>query len=209
MINLISSGSMADENGNSHNYNILEGVDLVKTLDIQKKWIYEFAMRFINLQTDNPGISDFDLMQKYNLQDSHWNWVGKAMQLNNPDYLWFSLESNGQVEAIIVVYHPQKSRIISDDIYYIDYLAVAPWNRVVGNASRKFKGLGPTLIKEAGKYIGVNLSYGYSFSLHSLPQASGFYTRIGMTDFGPDVSKDNMHYFEIQEQIAKDFVYGI
>lgn len=207
MKDLISSGNMQDAGGNNYNFNILKGVELSKMFSVQQNWTSEFVIRYQNLKADNPNTSDTDLINQFNLQDHHWNWVSKAIHLDNSDYLWFSLEVGNNVEAIIVVFHPQQSRIIQSDIYYIDYLAVAPWNRDIGKSPRKFKALGPLLIKEAGKYIGTNLTYGYSFSLHSLPQASGFYNRIGMIDFGADIAKQNLHYFEMEEKEAEDFVY--
>lgn len=207
MKDLISSGNIQDTLGNDYNFNILKGIDLSKALSVQQSWTLEFMNRYQILKAQYPNTSQQDLMNQFNLQDAHWNWMGKAMQLNSQDYLWFSFEVGSDIEAIIVVYHPQQSRIIQSNIYYIDYLAVAPWNRVIGSSPRKFKALGPLLIREAGKYIGTNLTYGYSFSLHSLPQASGFYNRIGMVDFGADVTKQNMHYFEMKEQEAEDFVY--
>lgn len=204
---LITTGIVQDVSGNSHHFEILKGIDFSKTFKTQTKWTSEFITRYETLKLDNPNVDDYTLINQFNLQDHHWNWVSKAINLNNHDYLWFSLEVQGCIEAIIIVYHPQQSRIVSSNIYYIDYLAVAPWNRTIGNSPRKFKALGPLLIKEAGKYIGINLTYGYGFSLHSLPQASSFYSRIGMIDFGADVAKQNLHYFEMKEKQAEDFIY--
>jgi hypothetical protein len=94
------------------------------------------------------------------------------------------------------------------DVYYNDYLAVAPWNRVIGSSGKEFKGLGTLLLREVGKYFDVSLRYPYGFSLHSLPQAAGYYQGIGMVDFGPDAKKDNLHYFEMNSVDSKGFVYA-
>ncbi|WP_392342487.1 GNAT family N-acetyltransferase [uncultured Shewanella sp.] len=208
MINIIANGSVAGEDGKDHLYEVKEGIDLLKTMKIQSDWTDAFIKRFSQLIIDNPSTTQAALITDNNLQDSHWDWINKAIHLNTSDYIWFSLEIDNHIQAVVVIFHPKKSRIEDRDVYYIDYLAVAPWNRVIGQDQRQFKGLGSLLLKEAGKYIDSHLLYQYGFSLHSLPQAATYYQRIGMVDFGPDPTKDNLHYFEMDSVKSEVFVYA-
>jgi hypothetical protein len=56
----------------------------------------------------------------------------------------------------------------------------------------------------------INLSHDEGFGgrlgLHSLPQADSFYRdKLGMTELGPDISKQNLRYFEMTPGQANDF----
>ncbi|MEP2603260.1 MAG: hypothetical protein ABJH28_17485, partial [Paraglaciecola sp.] len=202
-------GSITGTDGVSYPYTVKEGLNILETMKVQLEWTAEFINRFTQLVSDNPGVSQNDLIVSNNLQDSHWNWVIKAHDfINRQDYIWFSLHANSAIQAMVIVYHPEKSRLEDRDVYYIDYLAVAPWNRVIGSSDKEFKGLGTLLLKEVGKYFDVSLKYPYGFSLHSLPQAATYYQGIGMVDFGPDPKKDNLHYFEMDSVDSKGFVYA-
>jgi hypothetical protein len=44
--------------------------------------------------------------------------------------------------------------------------------------------------------------------LHSLPQAETFYSNIGMTNCGIDVSYENLRYFEMTPEQAAAFIQG-
>lgn len=206
--NKICDIDVQDTNGNTVKLALCEGVNLMKCLQMQSKWTASFAAQLEQLQNQNPEVELIDLLKKGDFQDAHWKWAEKCLALSTEDYIWFSLESSNDVETAIVIKHPHDSRFNSDAIYYIDYLAIAPWNRQNSISNRKFKGLGPMLMKEAGKYLNVQLKYREGFSLHSLPQASAFYTKIGMIDFGPDVTKQNLNYFEMKQIDAVGFING-
>lgn len=46
--------------------------------------------------------------------------------------------------------------------------------------------------------------FGGRIGLHDLPQAKTFYAdTLGMTDFGADVTKQNLHYFELTEKLVR------
>lgn len=42
----------------------------------------------------------------------------------------------------------------------------------------------------------VELGYGGRVGLHSLPNAEGFYEQLQMSDYGPDLEKNGLVYFE-------------
>ncbi len=79
---------------------------------------------------------------------------------------------------------------------YIEFLAVAPWNRETPVTNREFKGVGTILIKCALNYAVNELGLQYGFALHSLPQSKNYYEKIGMIKF-PERDKDNLVYFEM------------
>lgn len=200
--------SIQDTSGQQVNLSLKVGSNFAKCLEMNNAWTAVFVEQLQHLQSTAPTESLADLMVKHSFEDAHWNWLTKSLQLSTSDYMWFSLESSNNVEAAIVIKHPQGSRFDQDEIYYIDYLAIAPWNRSNPLSQRVFKGLGPVLMKEVGKYLNTKLKYREGFSLHSLPQAANFYSKIGMVDFGPDPTKQDLNYFEMNQNEAQGFIYG-
>lgn len=147
-----------------------------------------------------PGKTDIqiaELFATYNLEDFGWNWFQKALHFHTNKYLWFYLESCGEIQGMAVLYHPQKSFCHPHDIFYIDYLASAPWNRESPVVSKRFSNIGKILIKACTEYCMYTLKYTPGFNLHSLPKAETYYSNIGMTDLGIDSSKGNLKKFEM------------
>lgn len=99
-------------------------------------------------------------------------------------------------QGACVFFHPKDSIIDSENIFYIEYVAVAPWNRKTPVTKREFKGVGTILITCALNYAVNELGLQYGFSLHSLPQAKNYYEKIGMINF-PERDKDKLVYFEM------------
>ena len=90
-----------------------------------------------------------------------------------------------------------------EEVIYIEYLAVAPWNRAKIQM-QKFKGLGKIMMALAVSYSSEKGMEGRC-GLHSLPQAENFYSKIGMVDCGFDSSK-GMKYYEFTQTAAKQFM---
>jgi hypothetical protein len=143
-----------------------------------------------------------DLLEEASFEDLHWRWLTKGRALNSSEYEWFYLVNGESIEGICVVYHPKMSRIDSQQIFYIDYLATAPWNRDNLISKKIFKGVGTTLIKHSLRYSVETLKYRPGFGLHSLPKAIPYYKKIGMLGFGKDEDKQNLHYFEMSPQVS-------
>ncbi|MCB2386350.1 GNAT family N-acetyltransferase [Thalassolituus alkanivorans] len=143
-------------------------------------------------------------------EDEHWNWGEKASVLAaSPEYDWFTLSTpDGRTQAILIAYHPKASEIESGKIFYIDYVAAAPWNRGIAREpkpQRQFYGLGSIIMKAAARYyIAAGLKPG--FSLHSLPKAEEFYSKIGMTCLGRDTGKQNLQSFEMSQKSCNEFI---
>jgi hypothetical protein len=99
----------------------------------------------------------------------------------------------------------EKSRDSSPQpIVYVDYVAVAPWNRKPFQDPQRFRGLG-TVMLGAAVALSRNLGYAGRCGLHSLRQSEGFYRQIGMRDFGLDASKSSLRYFEFDAAGASTF----
>ena len=81
------------------------------------------------------------------------------------------------------------------DEVYVEYLASAPWNRRLLEDPLYLVGVGRALLLLA-RQRSVELGYGGRVGLHALPGAEAFYRRYDMPDYGPDLDKDGLVYFE-------------
>ncbi|KUM54996.1 GNAT family N-acetyltransferase [Rheinheimera sp. EpRS3] len=198
-------GKIADNQSREHDLELLVGLDLVKSMQMQSEWVAQFVNVFDAYRLQFPLKSDSEMLNDCNFGDSHWQWHHKAKVLKSNSYLWFTIENNGSIECAMIVLHPELRRVSPSQIHYVDFLAVAPCNRKTPVSTPKFKGLGTLMLREAGKYINQKLAYEEGFALHSLPQALPYYHQIGMRDFGLDPNKQNLHYLEMEKDRAGVF----
>jgi hypothetical protein len=112
------------------------------------------------------------------------------------EYRWFFMIAEGYPQAACLTYHPKPSAIDGKGIFYIEYVAVAPWNRENPMCKRSFKGVGKVMVNEINTYANAHLGLRPGFSLHALPKAIGFYESIGMERF-PAFDKNGLPYFEM------------
>jgi len=131
------------------------------------------------------------------LEDAHWRWLTKSLSYVGDSYKWFFLIAEGYPQAACMIYHPKMSVGDGANIFYVEYLAAAPWNRENAMKERVFKGVGPLLLNYVVDYAKSTLGLRHGFSLHSLPKAVAFYKKIGMTDY-PAFDKENgqLKFFE-------------
>lgn len=186
------------------------GADPLITISMQQAWerVHTEVLNKILIASNGDKSVLQKLLDENKVQDSHWNWAKKYMGLSSSsDYVWFYLTVDCIVQACCIIYHPEVSRFDSKNIFYVDYLAIAPWNRNSILGARKFSSFGTFLLAFATDYSVSKLSYRHGFSLHSLPQAEKFYKeKLGMTSFGNDITKENLLFLEIEEQKAKEMV---
>lgn len=139
----------------------------------------------------------------------HWNWEHKAAMMHGLlAEKGFALVCQGMTQGLMKVITTALGRHREHSgkhIVYIDYVETAPWNISEFMPPGRFKGIGDVLVSAA-----VNLSYEEGFQgrigLHSLPKAEGFYLEhCGMTDLGPDASKQSLRYFEMTAAQALEF----
>ncbi|TGM10267.1 GNAT family N-acetyltransferase [Leptospira selangorensis] len=154
---------------------------------------------------DGDDEGNLKLFRKYNIEDYCWSWFNKAMQLQVMNYLWFSASIGSSTQCMAVIFHPKESRLTQREIFYIDFLATAPWNRDSPANQKEYSGFGTKLLKVACQYCITEFKYCPGFSLHSLPNSEDYYRKIGMIDFGIDEEKERLRYFEMKEDDCREF----
>lgn len=194
-------------------FTIHKGLNPNFNIEMSNSWRKK-NVELLQLITNESGEDEGKLhilLNKCMMEDSHWNWIGKTYHCFGRDYEWFYLVIDGTIQACCVIYHPKESRIDMSQIFYVKYLAVAPWNRNTPFFLRKYGALGSILLGRCAEYSKCAYQYRYGFSLHSLPQALNYYVdKLKMNDYGIDITEDNLHYLEINEvnseQLVKEYV---
>lgn len=179
-------------------------IEAVMECNEWRKYTYRVVVDFT---LENSALPDLDevIRQSIMIEDLHWDWLSKAIKLIADEYIWFYMKVRDRVEAVCIVYHPKESALSERNIYYIEYLSVAPWNRPSKLHPRLFLGIGTEMLREIQRYISSALPYEPGFCLHSLPQADEFYVKLGMITV-PDLDKDPLKYFEMNKDTARHFM---
>lgn len=140
------------------------------------------------------------------IQDQHWKWRSKCAIPHGSHRRILSVLNGSEVEAAMVLRLGEESRDKTQKlpVVYIDFVAVAPWNRTTIQDPPRFRNLGTLMV---GAAVEVSRSAGFEgrCGLHSLSQAEGFYRRIGMRDLGLDAEYDALRYFEFDAAGAAHF----
>lgn len=202
---VVESGKLILANGNSVDYQLHHGWDIAKAYSCDRKW-NEFNLKLLqfikNQNYDDEALAK--VLEKIQIDDSHWRWFEKARAFSTTNYDWFFLMADQCPQGACVMFHPKDSAIEKGDIFYIEYIAAAPWNRENPMADQVYKGVGSIMIKHAQNYAHNKLKLRHGFCLHALPRSRGFYQKIGMIHHKP-LDKDTLQYFEMPEQIALKF----
>jgi hypothetical protein len=131
---------------------------------------------------------------------SHWRWAWKLTEYSEGK-LGFAIEHEGKPQALMVVQTSKLARLssqIGEPLLYIDYLATAPWNDFSLTPTPLYRACGTALWQAAIEYSQKQGWQG-RLGLHSLPQAEGYYRKLGiLTDLGIDDQYDNLRYFEAE-----------
>jgi hypothetical protein len=202
---IVERGQMASPKGGHVEYQLHHGWDPAKAHVCDKTWgVFNVElMRFIKCQAYDDGQLRA-VLDQIQIDDSHWNWLTKSLFHKSAEYDWFFLMAEGYPQGACLIYHPKPSAIASGDIFYIEYVAAAPWNRDNPMSGRTFKGIATILLRYATNYARRELKLRFGFSLHALPKAIAFYRGIGMVEHPPG-NKDNLSYFEMPEVSASKF----
>lgn len=185
---------------------INQGWDIASANQCDKRWGH-FNLQLMNYvkTLDVAEEARNEILVGLSLEDFHWDWLVKSCVYKTSEYHWFYLIAEEQVEAVCLMFQPKSSVIDSKEVFYIEFLSVAPWNRNNPMEDKKIKGLGKKLLSAVTKYSVEVLGLRPGFSLHSLPKAEGFYTYIGMLDF-PEHEKQGMKFFEMPEVSAQQII---
>jgi hypothetical protein len=200
-----ASGVKTNTVGQSISFKLLHGWDI----SLANKCDTEWTAKNIEILycVKNSTTSEAELIQKISelhMEDAHWRWTAKAIHHSTQEYNWFFYLAEDAVQAACLIYHPKDSVIDGQGIFYIEYVAVAPWNRPNPLSNARFKGVGSDLIRYASKYATETLGLRPGFSLHSLPKAAAYYDKIGMICF-PERKKESLDYYEMARDAAQEF----
>ncbi len=197
----LTNATLTATDGSTINYQILTGWDMKLSQQCDQQWS-EYNIELFQFIHDNFKDSELDeILESIQLEDKHWNWFNKSIHLYSDSYKWFYLLCDEEIQAVCVIYQPKKSILSSKQIFYIEFIAVAPWNRKNSIRDKKFRGLGTLLISSVLKYAIDELKLTPGFSLHSLPQATGYYKSLGMLHCEV-ADKERLKYFEIPSEKA-------
>lgn len=205
---VVKVGQIPRNDGVQVPYEIQAGWDLGKAHWCDKNWgIFNLhLLKFIK----GKNYSDkerTEVLESIQIDDSHWEWLKKAIAYRTSEYVWLFLMADDVPQGACLIYHPKKSELESGEIFYIEYIASAPWNRKNPMSARRFGGIGSLLIKAAMTYATNELKLRQGFSLHALPRAVPFYEQMGMKPYAA-LDKDKLKYFEMPRATATQFEAG-
>lgn len=147
----------------------------------------------------------FAVVSSISMEDDHWRWYDKAMAFISEQYEWFHLYAENKPQAACVIYHPKHSALGNKDIFYVEFVAVAPWNRSCSVRERKFRPVGKILLGAALRFAVNVLRLNPGFCLHSLPGAAKSYRSLKMVNV-PELDKEDLPYFELPQDMAENFM---
>lgn len=171
---VIESGSL------SHTvpYEIKHGWNPTLATQCDYQWSGFFTQLFETLQSLNKSEEEeAKILDSIQAGDIHWRWFNKTFCYKEDEYEWFFMVAEGEVQGACLIYHPKESKLEKGNIFYIEYLASAPWNRGSLINEKAFNGVGTILLKCAINYAINTLNLKPGFSLHSLHSAEGYYIK--------------------------------
>lgn len=203
----IARGNLAARDGHTRPFELLLGWNIGLANRCDDTWgVFTVQLlRYIKAQNyDEDRLKA--VLAEVQFDDAHWRWLDKSLVNHGDEYKWFFLMADGEPQAACLIFHPKPSAIDGQGIFYIEYIATAPWNRRNPMSAQAFVGIGSLLVLEASRYAIHALGLRPGFSLHALPRAAGFYDSIGMSRF-PAHDKHPMPYFEMAANC--DFFKGL
>jgi hypothetical protein len=201
------------QHGKTFKIDLAEGLDTSHLDFIEAQWTPAMKsqcglamLQFFQLPAaDQTPERWHDISGQLAVQDYHWTWRNKCSIAPDTNRRVFSLLNSGDVEAAMVLLFGKNSRTPAGlPIVYVDFVAVAPWNRKKFQDPPRFRNLG-TVMLGAAVQLSRTLGFDGRCGLHSLPQSEGFYRHIGMHDFGLDSAYSSLRYFEFDATGAANF----
>lgn len=144
------------------------------------------------------------------LPHEHWKWAEKVRithrVLSCPT---FGIECDGEMQGMMLVetdgHFARLSPGGAAPLVYVNLVATAPWNLSPISGQARFKGIGVTLIR-AAVALSIELEFKGRIGLHSLPTSESWYERYGLVCCGPDATKQQMKYYELAPEQAREFL---
>lgn len=130
--------------------------------------------------------------------DRYWSWDYKLRQADQAArYEGYAIEVENLTQGLMWL-ETQRHRSQMPQRYplvYIEALATAPWNRRWLDDPPYLQGVGRSLLLFA-RQRSLDLGYEGRVGLHALPGSEGFYRRNQMAEYGADLDKESLIYFE-------------
>ena len=202
---VINTVQLTASDGRVVDCEIYHGWDLVKARMCDKQWgLFNVELfQFIDAQNYDEATLE-EVLASIQVDDEHWEWMLKSLCYKQQGYEWFFAMTEDGPQAACLIYHPKQSIFVPQDIFYIEYIAVAPWNRKNPMRQRTFRGVGSLLIKSIMDFARGSLNLTPGFSLHAIPRAVEFYESIGMVAHPPN-DKGVLKFYEMAEKQAHYF----
>jgi len=201
---VIEQGNLVNNNNTEDPYSVLFGWSIPNAIVCDQEWKEYRVKMLAHLKDECTEEERDEYLSKIQIEDFHWNWFNKSRCYSTEEYKWFFLKTGDSVEAACLIYFPKRSALSDDNIFYVEFIAVAPWNRLTPLEKKRYKGVGKKLLQAVIKYSAATLGYKYGFCLHSLPQAKGFYEHIGMIHIDA-LDKAPLEYYEIDDNRSMIF----
>lgn len=201
-------GVLTKNDSSEAEYIVTHGDNVVAAYQMDRLWKAHNITLLAEIESQNVEKDrQEELLRSLQIEDSHWSWLNKTAAHNGNEYEWFFLFSEGKVQGACLIYHPKESKLHAANIFYIEYVATAPWNRKSLLRDKEISGVGTILINVALNYAVNHLGLACGFSLHSLPQACNYYEKIGMVNI-PGEEKEDLRYFEMHPEKATAMIEG-
>lgn len=205
----IITGKLLHKSGNQADYAIKHGWDIVTAVQCDEIWARSNIELFQYIEEQNFDDAELtEVLESIQTEDHHWDWFKKSYQFTGSEYEWFFLFCEDKPQGACLIYHPKNSALCGENIFYVEYLAVAPWNRDCLVRQREYKGVGSTLLKVALNYSVEKLGLIPGFSLHSLPQAKEYYEKLKMVNV-KKMDKGPLLYFELPQHEAHSLMGAV
>lgn len=205
----IEHGNLTHASGRCVPYKIIHGWDWKTSLMCDNLWKADFLKLLQQIEIAEPDeAKQYEILSSISTEDSHWNWFAKSVSLHSEEYEWFHIYAENKPQAACVIYHPNESALGPGNIFYIKYVAVAPWNRPCALRPREFQGLGKIILRAAQCFAVLNLHLRPGFCLHSLPRAEGFYIELNMVKVIGREDEQSLSYFELPQTCADELMRG-
>jgi hypothetical protein len=203
----IDEGDLTHISEKKVSYKIIRGWDLKSSLECDVLWKQGWLDLLKQIQQAEPDEEKQDeILASISTEDSHWNWFQKAVDYSTDEYEWFHLYADGKPQAACLIYHPEASALEPGDIFYVKFVAVAPWNRTCDLRPREFHGLGKIILRAAQRFAVKNLKLRPGFCLHSLPKAEVVYKKLKMVKVDGKEDAESLAYFELPQDLATELM---
>jgi len=179
---------------------ITHGYDFTKAVECDQNW-KAYHLKILAYLKTLSDVEAQSIYSKIDHQDWHWDWMSKTYSTKtDSNYEWFFLDIDGSIEAACLIYFPKNSFLNpTEQIFYIEFIAVAPWNRYSPLETKRYFGLGSFILLRSIGYLAKKYNHSGRFSLHSLAQAEMFYVnKLKMEHIGLN-DKPQLKYFELPE----------